>query len=121
MFWNLARLPQESQLDIEKTFESQKDLVVKMIVPNLMKTLDLNTYPIGECVVYEMIHQRHRHQREILRNKEKPQDERKRVARQKHLNSRRLEVNICYILLVTGNRYLFTSFINRKRERDQRQ
>ncbi|GBB95290.1 hypothetical protein RclHR1_25030001 [Rhizophagus clarus] len=29
LFWNLARLPQESQLDIEKTFESQKDLVKK--------------------------------------------------------------------------------------------
>ncbi|GES95764.1 hypothetical protein GLOIN_2v1485492 [Rhizophagus clarus] len=91
LFWNLARLPQEFQLDIEKTFESQKDLVVKTIVPNLMKTLDLYTYPIAECVVYEMIHQRHRYQRDILRNKEKPQDERKRVARQKHSNSRRLE------------------------------
>ncbi|PKK50300.1 hypothetical protein RhiirC2_803386 [Rhizophagus irregularis] len=31
-----------------KTFESQKDLVVKTIVPNLMKILDLDTYLIGE-------------------------------------------------------------------------
>ncbi|GBB87946.1 hypothetical protein RclHR1_14440005 [Rhizophagus clarus] len=41
LFWNLARLLQESQLDIEKTFELQKDLIVKMIVSNLMKTFDL--------------------------------------------------------------------------------
>ena len=85
---------QEDQLDIEETFESQKDLVIKTIIPNLMKTLDLDTYPIGEGVVYEMIHQRHRHRRENLRNKNKPEDERRRVARRKHVNSRRLEVNI---------------------------
>ncbi|GET62071.1 hypothetical protein GLOIN_2v1483992 [Rhizophagus irregularis DAOM 181602=DAOM 197198] len=48
LFWNQARMPQETQLDIEKTFELQKDLVVKTIVPNLMKTLDLDTYTIGE-------------------------------------------------------------------------
>ncbi|GBC11419.2 uncharacterized protein OCT59_025490 [Rhizophagus irregularis] len=48
LFWNQARMPQETQLDIEKTFELQKDLVVKMIVPNLMKTLDLDTYTIGQ-------------------------------------------------------------------------
>ena len=34
----------ESQLDTDKMFESQKDLVVKTVVPNLMKTLDLDTY-----------------------------------------------------------------------------
>lgn len=87
-------MPQEAQLDIKETFESQKDLIIKTIMPNLMKTLDLGTYPIGEGVVYEMIHQRHRHQRENLRNKNKPEDEKKRVARRKHVNSRRLEVNI---------------------------
>ena len=98
----------ESQLDTNKTFESQKDLVVKTVVPNLMKTLDLDTYPIGEGVVYEMIHQRHRHQRENLRNKNKSQSERKREAERKHKNSRRLEVNINIIF--TGNHYLLMSF-----------
>ncbi|GBC51794.2 hypothetical protein GLOIN_2v1485492 [Rhizophagus irregularis DAOM 181602=DAOM 197198] len=81
LFWNLERLPQEDQLDIEKTFKSQKDLVIKKIILNLIKTLDLNTYPIGEGVVYEMIHQRHRHQRENLCNKNKPEDEKKRKRR----------------------------------------
>ena len=59
-------MQEENQLDIERTFEDQKELVIKTIVPNLMKTLDLDTYPIGEGVVYEMIHQRHRHQRDDL-------------------------------------------------------
>ncbi|GET62072.1 hypothetical protein GLOIN_2v1485492 [Rhizophagus irregularis DAOM 181602=DAOM 197198] len=71
LFWNQARMPQETQLDIEKTFELQKDLVVKTIVPNLMKTLDLDTYTIGEGVIYEMIHQRHRHKRDNLRKRKK--------------------------------------------------
>ncbi|GET56420.1 hypothetical protein GLOIN_2v1485492 [Rhizophagus irregularis DAOM 181602=DAOM 197198] len=71
LFWNQARMPQETQLDIEKTFELQKDLVVKTIVPNLMKTLDLDTYPIGEGVIYEMIHQRHRHKRDNLWKRKK--------------------------------------------------
>jgi hypothetical protein len=91
-------MPPEAQLNIEETFESQKDLVVKTIVPNLMKILDLDTYPIGEGVVYEMIHQRHRHQRENLQYKNKPEDEKKKVARRKHVNSRRLEVNINAII-----------------------
>jgi hypothetical protein len=63
-------------------------------MPNLMKTLDLSTYPIGEGVIYEMMHQRHRHQRSNLQDKGKPEDEKKRAARRKHANSRRLEVNI---------------------------
>ena len=87
-------MPQENQLDIEKTFESQKDLVVKTIVPNLIKTLDLDTYPIGEGIVYEMIYQRHRHQRDNFRNQNKPENEKKKEAERKHQNSRRLEVNI---------------------------
>ena len=46
----------KSQLDVEKTFESQMDLVIKPI----KSKLDLDTYPIGESVMYEMIHQRYR-------------------------------------------------------------
>jgi hypothetical protein len=87
-------MPAENQLDVEKTFESQKVLVIKTIMPHLMRILDLDTYPIGEGVVYEMIHQRHRHQRDHLRNKMKSEVERKKWEERKHLNSRRLEVNI---------------------------
>lgn len=95
-------MPQEIQLDIEKTFESQKDLVVQTIVPNLMKSLDLDTYPIGEGVVYEMIYRRHRHKRDNLRIRKKPESEKKKQAQRKHQNSRRLEVNINVIFYCNG-------------------
>ncbi|PKY35435.1 hypothetical protein RhiirB3_396198, partial [Rhizophagus irregularis] len=91
LFWNQARMPQETQLDIEKTFELQKDLVVKTIVPNLMKTLDLDTYTIGEGVIYEMIHQQHRHKRDNLRVKNKSENDIKKETGRKHQNSRRSE------------------------------
>jgi len=87
-------MPEENQLNIERTFENQKELVIKMIVLNLMKTLNLDTYPIEEGVVYEMIHQRHRHQRDDLRIKNKSENEKKKETERKHRNSRRLEVNI---------------------------
>ena len=96
-------MPKEVQLDIEKTFEEQKDQVTRTIMPTLMKTLDLVTYPIGEGVIYEMIHTRYRHQQENDRNKKKSETEKKREAERKHKNSRRLEVNIFstvfYVLL----------------------
>ena len=81
-------------LDNNQTFESQKEIVIKTIVPSLMKTLDLDIYPIGKGVMYEMLHQRHRHKRDDLRNKSKPEGEKKREAERKHKNSRRLEVDI---------------------------
>lgn len=101
-------MPPETQLDVEKTFESQKDLVIKTIVPNLMKSLDLGTYPIGEGVVYEIIHKRHRSQRDNLRVKLKSENDKKKDARRRHRNSRRSEVNINVIF--TNNHYLFTSY-----------
>jgi hypothetical protein len=48
-------MPTGSQLDINKTFESQKDLVTKIIIPALFKVLDTNAYPVSEGVLYEMI------------------------------------------------------------------
>ncbi|POG73605.1 hypothetical protein GLOIN_2v1772262 [Rhizophagus irregularis DAOM 181602=DAOM 197198] len=92
--WNIKRMPTGSQLDINKTFESQKDLVTKIIIPALFKVLDTNTYPVSEGVLYEMIHQRHRHQREDLLKKEKSEFERTEETKRKHGNSRRSEKRI---------------------------
>ena len=65
-------MPPENQLNIEQTFESQKELVTQTIIPVLMKTLDLVTYLVGEDVVYDMIHRRHRrHKKENNKNKKK--------------------------------------------------
>ena len=54
-------MPEKAHLDVSETFESQKALVTTLIIPSLFKVLDPVTYPIGEGVLYEMIHQRHRH------------------------------------------------------------
>ncbi|CAB5319889.1 unnamed protein product [Rhizophagus irregularis] len=85
-------MPTGSQLDINKTFESQKDLVTKIIIPALFKVLDTNAYPVSEGVLYEMIHQCHRHQREDLLKKEKSESERTEETKRKHGNSRRSEL-----------------------------
>ena len=61
----------KSKLNINNTFESQKDIVTKTIIPTLFKVLDPERYPVGENVLYELIHQRHRHQREELLRKKK--------------------------------------------------
>ena len=87
-------MPSEYQLNIEKTFESQKDVVTQIIIPALMKTLDLITYLVGEGVIYKMLHRRHHHRRNNERNKKKEENERKRDVGRKHRNLRRLEVNI---------------------------
>jgi hypothetical protein len=87
----MQRLPE--QLDITKTFEEQKELIIKTIIPSIMNVLNRDTYPISENVLYKIIHQRHRHQRENERDKKKPEEERKKQTRKKHANSRRLEVN----------------------------
>jgi hypothetical protein len=81
-----------------------------------MKTLDLVTYPIGEGVIYEMIHQRHRHKRDNLRVKNKSENDIKKEIGQKHQNSRRSEVNINVKFTNHPNHhYLFTSFKIEKR------
>lgn len=85
-------MPESSQLNIDETFESQKDMVTKTIIPALFKVLDTNKYPISENVLYEMIHQRHRHQREESLNKKKDESEQAKEVKRKHANSRRSEV-----------------------------
>ncbi|CAB5194663.1 unnamed protein product [Rhizophagus irregularis] len=101
-YHSLTELPKDtkdnlrvsSQLDINKTFELQKDLVTKIIIPALFKVLDTNAYPVSEGVLYEMIHQRHRHQREDLLKKEKSESERTEETKRKHGNSRRSKKRI---------------------------
>jgi hypothetical protein len=87
-------MPASSQLDINKTFESQKALVTTTIIPALFKVLDTKAYPVSENVLYEMIHQRHRHQREHSLGKKKTGSEQAKEIKRKHGNSRRSEVII---------------------------
>ena len=62
---------ESGRLNVNENFNSQKGLVTAKIIPALLKELDPATYPIGEGVLYEIIHQRHRHQREEMLRKQK--------------------------------------------------
>jgi len=64
-------MPENSKLNVDETFESQKEIVTTKIISALLKVIDPETYPIGEGILYEMIHQRHRHQREEALRKTK--------------------------------------------------
>ena len=85
-------MPSENQLDRSKTFNSQKDLVVKTIVPTIKQLLDPETYPISENVIYQILYRRHRSQRDTLRISKKTENERKEEVKRKHKNTRRSEV-----------------------------
>ena len=67
-------MPENSKLNVDEMFKSQKQIVTTKIIPALLKVIDLKTYPIGEGILYEMIHQRHRHQREEALRKTKTTD-----------------------------------------------
>lgn len=86
-------MPSENQLDCSKTFNSQKDLVIKTIIPTIKKLLDPETYPISENVIYQIIYRRHRSQRDSYRISQKAETERKKNTQRKHKNTRRSEVN----------------------------
>ncbi|RGB27327.1 hypothetical protein C1646_769245 [Rhizophagus diaphanus] len=68
-------MPSSNRLNTDETFKLQKELVTTKIIPALLKVIDPVTYPIGEGVLYEMIHQRHRHQREEMLRKKKGSSE----------------------------------------------
>lgn len=86
-------MPSETQLKIDDTFENQKNLINVTIVPTVMRTLDKNMYPVSETIVYNMIHSRHKHQREEYLNKQQPVAKQSKKARKKHLTSRRNDVS----------------------------
>ena len=55
----MKRMPKEGQIDPSKTFESQKELVIKTIILTIKKLLDPEVYPVGENVLYQIIYRRH--------------------------------------------------------------
>ena len=63
------------------------------IVPTVMETLDLVMFPVAETIVYDMIHNRHKHQREEYLKKQQSPNTQDKNARRKHQNSRRNDVS----------------------------
>jgi hypothetical protein len=100
-------MPTETHLKLEQTFEAQYELVNKVIVPTIMEALDLKMYPVGETVIYDMLHVRHKHQREEYLKKRQSEEFQDQQARRKHQNSRRNDVcnYFCF------NSFYFTNFI----------
>jgi len=54
-------MPPENRLDLNKTFEAQKDLVNGVIILTAKASIDLNTFLIVDGILYKMLHERHRH------------------------------------------------------------
>ena len=92
----------DSHLELDQTFEAQHNLVNKVIVPTIMEALDSKLFPVGETVIYDMLHSRHKHQREEYLKKRQSEEFQDKQARRKHQNSRRNDV--C-------DYYCFNSFI----------
>ena len=55
--------------------------MTQTIIPAVMQTLDLVIYPVGEGVIYDMMHRRHHHRRETNRNKKNQRAKEKRVQK----------------------------------------
>jgi hypothetical protein len=86
-------MPDENQLQLDQTFESQRNLVTNTMVPTVMKTLDKDMFSVTEGIVYEMIHNRHKHRREEYLKKQQLSVFQDKQNRRKHLNSRRNDVS----------------------------
>ncbi|RIA96558.1 hypothetical protein C1645_815239 [Glomus cerebriforme] len=48
VFWNIQKILNNVQLNLNEIFESQKNMVTKTIIPALLKVLDPVMYPISE-------------------------------------------------------------------------
>ena len=52
------------RLKLDQTFNDQKHLMNNTIVSTVMEALDAEVFQVTEAVVYEIIHNCHKHQRE---------------------------------------------------------
>lgn len=93
VFWIIDRMPTSSRLNLNHTFESQRQLVNNTIVPAVMQALDIEMFPVSENIVYDMLHIRHKNQREEHLKKQQSASIQIQQAKRKHLNSRRADVS----------------------------
>src|SRR5438270_13360964 len=80
-------MPTTDHLQLDQTFEAQRDLVNRIIVLTIMEALDLVTYPVAETIIYDMIHNRHKHRREKHLIKQRSVSFQDTQNRRKHMNS----------------------------------
>ena len=82
------------RLKLEQTFDDQKHLVNNTIVPTVMEALDAEVFQVTEAIVYEIIHNRHKHQHEEYLKKQQSDKIQDEQNRRKHSNSRRNDISI---------------------------
>ena len=62
----IERLPDNLKLNITQTYESQKRSVNNHIVPIVQKSINKKVFPVSDGIIKHIIHECHRHQREII-------------------------------------------------------
>jgi hypothetical protein len=112
-------MPTADHLQLDQTFEAQRDLVNRTIVPTVMEALDSVTYPVAETIIYDMIHNRHKHQREEHLIKQRSASFQDIQNRRKHMNSRRNDVSILFGFLCYFSLFLLYIIITETGESDQ--
>src|SRR5205814_9561064 len=89
-------MPTADHLQLDQTFEAQRDLVNRTIVPTVMEALDSVTYPVAETIIYDMIHNRHKHRYEEYLIKQRSVSFQDTQNQRKHMNSRRNDISILF-------------------------
>ena len=98
-------MPEDSQLLVQNTFEAQRNVVNGTMIPTIQASLDHSTYPVDDNIIYDIIHERHRHQRESYLLGLKNATEQDMQARRRHKNARAREVSyqsVIYLVLITS-------------------
>jgi len=76
-----------------RTFVQQRDLVNTVIVPTIMGQINIEVFPIVDGIIYDMIHNLHRHRREEFRKESRSATYKKGQEKRKHSNTRRHDVS----------------------------
>ena len=115
-------LPENKQLDLQRTYTQQQNLINKDIIPSIMKTINQKIFPITNEVIYDMIHSLHRHRREEHLKYSRPSSEMRVNLKRKHSSSRRHDVSklVWYIVNICFNaNFLSNTETNKMRKDDQ--
>ncbi|CAG8674627.1 8024_t:CDS:2, partial [Racocetra persica] len=84
-----SRIQSKYQLNLHKIFEDQHDLVKNSILPQITSALDKETFPVVDSIIYKMLHQCYRHQKDEFNKEQKSPTEVDNDKRRKHQNGRR--------------------------------
>ncbi|CAG8775121.1 22471_t:CDS:2 [Dentiscutata erythropus] len=82
----LKKLRPEYQLKLQETFEDQCNLVKISILLRITNALDKTTFPVVDSVIYKILHQLHRHQRDEFITEQKLAIVVDKYKRRKHNN-----------------------------------